>query len=204
MRTKHIAASIAAVVIGLSFTSVQSAAGAGARFAPDRMEWKLTIKPEPLDRYLDFPGSEVGSINRIAVYFQPTSGTGSKPVLYKNYYYKAGKPIGSKQVHPITLTPDSRGPIILKMAETKPDPDRDAKPSADVMVRLFLDLYTSHNFPQFIVVDDAMFKQVVEAVKQEGFNSFTLPLSRDIRPKPKAIMVLKSERSDQFQYMMYQ
>jgi hypothetical protein len=173
--------------------------------APDRMAWKLTIKPEKYDNYIDFPGTQIGSVIKIAVYHESiSSGQAAKPVHYKNYYYdRSGKALGSKQLQQVTFPSDTRGPIMVEPGPKGTDSET-ATAAASVAVRLFLDLYTSKNFPQFIVVEDSMFKDFLEAVKRKGFKSFTLPRPRNIVPKPKAIMVLKSEHGDKFEYLMYQ
>jgi hypothetical protein len=194
--------SIAAAIVPFSpVQPVRSAEG----FSPDRMAWKLTITPEKFEKYVDFPTTQIGSVIRVSVFHESTeAGKSGKPTHYKNYYFdREAKLLGSKQVTPVTFPSDTRGPILVKRGPAGTTPAISTA-AANVAVRLYLDLYTSKNFPQFIVVDDDMFNDFIDGVKRAGFKPFTIPRSRDIQPKPKAIMVLKSDRGDKFQYMMYQ
>jgi hypothetical protein len=195
-------AAIFAVITVMLSVAVPNSWSADGGFSPDRTAWRLTIKPEKFEKYVDFPASNVGSVIRISVFHESVDpGKTSKPVHYKNFYYnRDGKILGSKQVTPVSFPPDTRGPIVVKIGPQGATPEISTA-AANVAVRLYLDLYTSKNFPQFIVVQDEMFDGVIAGVKRSGFKPFTIP--RPLFPKPKAVMVLKSERSDKFQYMMY-
>lgn len=168
----------------------------------DSPAWTLTMKAEAYDNYLNFPGSAIPAITRIAVYYQPAmlgKPTG-KASHYKDLYFSKGKIIGSKQLQNVQFSPQTEGAIIVQKPADNKDPNV-VEAEAATSVRFFVDLVANQSFPTAIIVDKDIFPEYIRGVNRYGFASVPLPPPKGL--KPKAVLRVISSPPGMSQLIMY-
>jgi len=160
-----------------AFTSTlpSSANSVGPTFSQSSSEssaipdWMVSITTETLKGYLDYKGSLLSPLVKASVVYSQTfcGVTYSEP--YESYYYAGFQPVGCIKHHSLDLIDGAWGTIELKSDGSSALSKEETHAAADLIDRVFLDLYLKRCKVRCVVVPFDAFENVMDGLCQYGF-----------------------------------
>ncbi len=150
-------------------------------------DWKVTISPSSLQHYLDYPGSSIHGITKVAInYAQPDYSTSQS---YEDLWYTQSKPIGCKRWQSLGITPGTAG--VVQVINVNAD---QCGTVANAVLRMYVDLYLHKCMTKYIVVPHTRFNNIVASFRQQGFRPpFVAPGSRFEEPSRISIEIMSDD-----------
>jgi hypothetical protein len=125
-------------------------------------DWQITVSFQSFKPYLEYPQSPIGKLIKASVaYSQPANGSQAH---YEDFYYTSSRVIGCRRDVNLGITNGTAGVIRINAA----DYDQ-TYAAANVVARLYLDLFLQRCQTKEIVVPEASFKMIVNSLCNQGF-----------------------------------
>jgi len=126
-------------------------------------DWQILLSFKKMERCLDYEGSRLNSLTKVTVEFsQPV---GSPVQLYEHLYYAPRQIVGCKRkINVIGIKSGTAG--ILKIVALKPE---ETNAAANAAMRVWLDVSLNDCMVKSLLVPDAYFQPIVEALCEQGF-----------------------------------
>lgn len=134
----------------------------------ERSDWVMVIDATRLPDYLRYPGSKLWPITQVRVsYLNCLNKIPARPVLYEDFWYHDGQPIGCRRYSLMTIKPiDRRGTIFVKPGK---DVSANTPAVANAIVRLTVDLNVRDVSAAAVIVPEDLHRQLVSDFGAFGF-----------------------------------
>ena len=134
----------------------------------ERSDWVMVIEAKRLPDYLKYPGSKLCPITQVRVsYVNCLDKVPARPVLYEDFWYHDGQPIGCRRYSLLTIKPvDRRGTIFVKPGK---DLSANTAAVANAIVRLTVDLNVHDVSAAAVIVPEEVHRQLVSDFGGFGF-----------------------------------
>ncbi len=134
----------------------------------ERSDWVMVVDAMRLPNYLRYPGSKLCPITQVRVsYLNCLDKIPARPVLYEDFWYHDGQPIGCRRYSLMTIKPiDRRGTIFVKPGK---DISANTAAVANAIVRLTVDLNVHDVSAAAVIVPEELHRQLVSDFGGFGF-----------------------------------
>lgn len=134
----------------------------------ERSDWVMVVDATRLPDYLKYPGSKLSPITQVRVsYLNCLERIPARPVLYEDFWYHDGQPIGCRRYSSITIKPvNRRGTIFVKPGK---DISTNTAAVANAIVRLTVDLNVHDVSAAAVIVPEDVHRQLVSDFSTFGF-----------------------------------
>ena len=162
----------------------------------ERSDWVMVIESTRLPNYLKYPGSRLNPITQVRVsYLNCLDKIPARPVLYEDFWYHDGQPIGCRRYSLLTIKPvDRRGTIFVKPGK---DISANTAAVANAIVRLTVDLNVNAVSAAAVIVPEELHRQLVSDFSACGF------WKRDVRAGGQVTIRLVSNPRVFDEYLYY-
>lgn len=134
----------------------------------ERSDWVMVVDAMRLPDYLRYPGSKLNPITQVRIsYLNCLEKIPARPVLYEDFWYHDGQPIGCRRYSLMTIKPvDRRGTIFVKCGK---DISANTAAVANAIVRLTVDLNVHDVSAAAVIVPEELHRQLVSDFGGFGF-----------------------------------
>ncbi len=134
----------------------------------ERSDWVMVVDAMRLPNYLRYPGSKLCPITQVRIsYLNCLEKIPARPVLYEDFWYHDGQPIGCRRYSLMTIKPiDRRGTIFVKPGK---DISANTAAVANAIVRLTVDLNVHDVSAAAVIVPEELHRQLVSDFSGFGF-----------------------------------
>jgi hypothetical protein len=166
-----------AVILQLHTISISNASNDKFESVPyaSEFDWVLVVEGHAIENFLNYPGSEINSMNKFTASFKET---GAKFTLrgiqtpsydcnkYEEFWYHDGRPIGQRRACNVPTPATEQGAIILC---AQPNQERFVRSSANCLIRLFLEARLNQSIVAAIVVPQNLFEPIASELAHLNF-----------------------------------
>lgn len=162
-------------------------------------DWIIEIETEELKHYLDFSGSPLQPIIKVAVtYHKPDERKATK---YEDLYYKAGDPLGCRRHSTLNIGNDQQVALRVRH-KSGTGSSAEGYAASNAILRVFLDAYLLGDMVAIIFVPASSFSNVVDGLSRQNFYPGDEP-KPDEPVYSSIVLDLESEPSGSRQKMYY-
>ncbi len=169
---KRIAVQSAVFLVSMTVLQLPVAAAGQLYLTEDevaeRSDWVMVVEATRLHNYLRYPGSKLCPITQVRFsYLNCLDKIPARPVLYEDFWYHDGQPIGCRRYSLITIKQfDRRGTIFVKPGK---DVSANTVAVANAIVRLSVDLNVHDVSAAAVIVPEEVHGQLVSDFSRFGF-----------------------------------
>ena len=146
--------------------------------------WTLSISTKQLDHFLSDSGSTLGPVVKVSVTYAEQFYGVTNANRYEDLYYGRSQPIGCIRHHALDVTDGTRGEIIVTSPPLRPS---EVDVLANVIERLYLDLYMKDCQVRDVIVPRDSFHAIKTGLCQHGFRD--LPGAGSSEPMDTLILL---------------
>lgn len=130
--------------------------------ADEWQDWQVLLSCQKLEPYLNYEGSRLNPLTKVTVKFaQPLS---APTTIYEYLYYARKQVVGCRHiVSKIGIKSGTAG--VLKIVTVRPD---ETNAAANAALRVLLDASLNGSMVKSLMVPDAYFQAIVEALCEQG------------------------------------
>ncbi|PWT95530.1 MAG: hypothetical protein C5B53_11235 [Candidatus Melainabacteria bacterium] len=160
-----------AIAVSLSWLSLICFPAIAADWHP--YDWLLTVETEEIPNQFKYAGSRLTPLVEAHISFAKADN--SYQGNYETIYYCKGRAFGLNRFGLLDVGP-GQSVAVRVVHKTKNPTTYDYKAAANAVIRMLLDVRTSHNALQSVTIPDDSYSSVTAEMAGERFEPFFAPL----------------------------